>query len=114
MFTLIHGVFLFSLVSGAFTGQAMPPVNIGPLLLLWAIAGVVQVVAMLIRPAPTAPLKQQMGAPYKRVIPLHLTLILGAFAATLFNAPASALSILVAVKLVVDIAHYKSLRATRA
>ena len=50
----------------------------------------------------TSPMRQ-MGAPYGRVVVLHLTIILGAFAITFLGAPIAALLLLVLLKTALDL-----------
>ncbi len=44
-----------------------------------------------------------MFAPYRRLIALHLTIIFGALAIIVTGAPAAAIAVLVAVKIVLDL-----------
>lgn len=49
-----------------------------------------------------------MTAPYRRVVVLHVTIVLGAFLLALLGSPVSALALLVALKTIVDVrAHVK-------
>jgi hypothetical protein len=53
-------------------------------------------------------LKTQMGEPYKRIIVMHLTIILGGFLTMLLRTPAAALLLLIALKTATDLyAHRK-------
>ncbi len=53
-------------------------------------------------------LKTQMGEPYKRIIVMHLTIILGGFLTMLLRAPAAALLVLIVLKTAADLrAHRK-------
>jgi hypothetical protein len=49
---------------------------------------------------------QQFNEPYKRIIPLHLAIVLGGFAVVLLNLPAGAVIILIGIKLILDIKNY--------
>lgn len=49
---------------------------------------------------------QLMAAPYARVVVLHVTLIFGGFAVAAAGAPVAALALLVALKIVVDLAAH--------
>lgn len=48
----------------------------------------------------------QMFAPYGRLVALHVTIILGAMAVSITGAPAAALAILVALKIVLDVGFH--------
>lgn len=53
-------------------------------------------------------MKTQMGEPYKRIIVMHLTIILGGFLTMLLRTPAAALLLLIALKTATDLyAHRK-------
>lgn len=60
--------------------------------------------------ARTSP-KRLMSAPYRRVVVLHLTVILGAFAIAAVDAPVGALAVMVVVKTALDLrAHWREHR----
>ncbi len=53
-------------------------------------------------------LKTQMGEPYKRIVVMHLTIILGGFLTMLLRTPVAALLLLIALKTATDLyAHRK-------
>lgn len=54
----------------------------------------------------TAAVGKQMAAPYGRIILMHMTLLIGAFAVTLLGAPAAVLVLLVVFKLIADVAAH--------
>jgi hypothetical protein len=57
----------------------------------------------------------QMGAPYGRVVVLHLTILFGAFAVAILGAPVAALLILVGLKTALDLTlHRRERRAAAA
>ncbi len=57
---------------------------------------------------------RQMFAPYGRLVALHLTIILGAFAVIATGAPAAAVAILVALKIVLDVGFHLAAHRTVA
>jgi len=108
--TLAHGIFLFAILSSNFFGETLLSTDISRLVIFWIFASIVQVIIVFTQPAPITSLKQQSIEPFKRIAPLHLTIIFGAFAVTLLNLPAGAVIILIGVKLMIDIMSYKSIR----
>jgi hypothetical protein len=130
MFTAVHGAFvvmLFGLpelgrgaMDGGLSGPAMRMVES----LMADRAGWLAMVAIVVvqavsftqwsiatRQAPT-PLKELMGAPYGRIMVLHVTLIAGAFLMQALQAPVAGVLLLVALKLAYDLATLR--RAARA
>jgi hypothetical protein len=55
-----------------------------------------------------------MGAPYARVVILHLTIIFGAFAVAILGQPIGALVVMVVLKAGVDLAAHLGERARAA
>ncbi|HEX7483536.1 MAG TPA: DUF6498-containing protein [Candidatus Saccharimonadales bacterium] len=112
MFTFIDGIFVFALTSGVLMtlnlSHAELPIGILALLGMWATASVVKIAAAFIQPAPTNPIEQQMFNPYKRIIPLHIAIVLGAFAMILLGLPSIAVIVLIVIKLIFDIKNYGS------
>jgi hypothetical protein len=121
MFTAVHGVFVVMLFGGGELGRgAMDGGLIGPLFHMlnrlladrdgWlAIGAVVALHAASFaqwwgstRAAP-APLKELMGAPYGRIMVLHVTLIAGAFLVQALRAPVAGALLLIALKLAYDL-----------
>jgi hypothetical protein len=121
MFTAVHGVFVVMLFGMPELGrQAMDGGFYGPLGNMmqtlfgdregWlAIAAIVTVQvasfvqwAMATRELPT-PLKELMGAPYGRIVVLHITLIAGGFLIMSLKAPELGVLLLVALKLGYDL-----------
>ena len=117
MFTFIDGIFVFALTSGVLMtlnlSHAELPVGILVVLGMWAVASVVKIAAAFIQPAPTNPIEQQMFNPYKRIIPLHIAIVLGAFAMILLGLPSIAVIVLIVIKLIFDIKNYRSELVTR-
>jgi hypothetical protein len=63
----------------------------------------------------TASPTRQMGAPYARVVVLHLTILFGAFAVAILGSPVVALLILVGLKTALDLGlHRREHRAADA
>ena len=121
MFTAVHGVFVVMLFGMPELGrQAMDDGFYGPLGTMmqslfgggegWlAIVAIVIVHAvgfvqwaMATRELPT-PLKELMGAPYGRIVVLHITLIAGGFLIMALKAPELGVLLLVALKLGYDL-----------
>jgi hypothetical protein len=122
MFTAVHGVFVVMLFGGGELGNgAMASGLFGPLLQMldrlltdrdgWlAVGAIVALHAVsfvqwwsMTREAPT-PLKELMGAPYGRIMILHVTLIAGGFLAQALRAPVAGALLLIALKLAYDLA----------
>jgi hypothetical protein len=114
IFTLVHGVLLFTATSGNFLGQTASPVEISSLLNIWILASIVQIVVAFFQPAPTSSLKQQFKEPYKRILPLHLALVLGGFVVVFLQLPAGSVVVLIVVKLILDIKSYISTKKSTA
>jgi hypothetical protein len=124
-FTAIHGVFVF----GLFGGKAYDPKG------LWVLEPALRAAADFHLWIPLAALAgshlfsffwnylwrgeyrqaeiaRLMARPYKRVVVLHVAIILGGFAATALHSPAWALVALVAIKTCADLrAHRKDHKA---
>jgi len=117
MFTFIDGIFVFALTSGVLMtlnlSHAELPAGILVVLGMWATASVVKITVAFIQPAPTNPIEQQMFNPYKRIIPLHIAIVLGAFAMILLGLPSIAVIVLIVIKLIFDIKNYRSELVTR-
>ena len=125
LFTAVHGVFVVMLFGTSELGrEAMNGGLLGPLqhmlgqlitdrdgwLAILAIV-VVQGVAFVrgsieTRELPT-PLKDLMGAPYGRIVVLHITLIAGGFLVMSLHAPVLGALLLIALKLAYDLMSLK-------
>ncbi|MFC5337274.1 DUF6498-containing protein [Leucobacter denitrificans] len=127
IFTLVHGVFVFLIVSGVFnglfqasggagsTGGAGPAWLPGALtqeatfdlrgiIVAWAIGSIVQFVLAAMAPSENLPpLRKLFFAPYARIFVLHFTVIIGVFLITRFDWPPAAAILLVALQFVVDL-----------
>jgi hypothetical protein len=121
MFTAVHGVFVVALfgvpelgrdaMNGGLAAPALRMVEslmadrAGWLAMLAVVA--VQAVSfvqwsMATRASPT-PLKELMGAPYGRIMVLHVSLIAGAFLLQALRSPVAGVLLLVALKLAYDL-----------
>ena len=105
MFTAIHGLFVFLLISGMFDGYAStaPPLNYTPIILLWLVLLFAQVGRALLAPRTNTSIQELFVAPYKRIAPLHLAIIFGGFGISVLNLPAAAGIILIIIHIVVDV-----------
>lgn len=121
MFTAVHGAFVVALfgvpelgrdaMNGGLAAPALRMVEslmadrAGWLAMLAVVA--VQAVAFVqwsiaTRASPT-PLKELMGAPYGRIMVLHVSLIAGAFLLQAFRSPVAGVLLLIALKLAYDL-----------
>ena len=121
LFTAVHGMFVVLLFGGAEAGRgAMDGGLMGPLaamadylfverdgwlavaaIVLVHLSGFVQWLART-RDAPP-PLKELMGAPYGRIVVLHVTLIASGFLVQALKAPVAGALLLVGLKLAYDL-----------
>ncbi len=117
IFTLVHGVFVFSLFAngGGFDGfRLLPGLLGGPL--KWAVLALLasHLVSFFLnyigqREFEGKDLGEQMAAPYPRMMALHIAIVLGAFAIEAMGQPLIFLVILVIGKTVADLKlHRKS------
>lgn len=124
MFTAVHGVFVIALFGGELGQGAMSAGLFAPLFRMLdhllasgdgglAAAAIVALHAagfvrwwLDTRAAPT-PLKELMGAPYGRIVVLHITLIAGAFLVQALKAPVAGALLLIALKLGWDLVTLK-------
>lgn len=112
MFWIVHGVFVFAIAGGLFSPGVDPLATAGPRwdLVLIGAAGLAASHGLSFwlnylgrgEYRATAP-SAQMGAPYGRVVILHLTIIFGAIAITVLGSPVGAIAVLVVVKTIVDL-----------
>ena len=105
MFTLVHGVFVYLLITGGLGPATVTdrPLNLGGVLLVWAIGGAVQVVAAVIGPLPHKRGTSLMMSAYPRIIVLHLTIILGVFAIIILQWGAAAAIVLIAIHALITV-----------
>lgn len=121
MFTAVHGVFVVMLFGGGEVGSGATAGSLfDPLLRMldrlladrdgWLAIGAITALHGAsfaqwwgaTRAAPT-PLKSLMGAPYGRIVVLHLTLIAGGFLVQALHAPIAGALLLIALKLAYDV-----------
>lgn len=110
IFTVVHGVFVFSLLGGGFPGngqKADPGVLFDKL--GWAVLALIgsHLLSFFVnflgrKEYQKRTLKEQMFAPYPRMIALHIAIIFGAFAIQALGQPIVLLAILVIGKTIVD------------
>ncbi|PKM97087.1 MAG: hypothetical protein CVU79_10110 [Elusimicrobia bacterium HGW-Elusimicrobia-3] len=124
MFMLVHGVFLFGLVLGGFKaggdglGSSFLPALLG---VKWA------VLALFFSHGASFLLnfvgggefrrtnaRQCMAQPYSRVVVMHLTIILGAFASAMFSNTAPIMVIFVGLKIFTDVKAHLAERGKAA
>jgi hypothetical protein len=115
MFTFVHGLFIF-LIFGGFIGAEDPTSmfnvfnSFSELHLEWAIIALVishafSFIENYIRKGEykNTNVALLMGAPYGRVVVLHITIIIGAFLIAFLGSPVVGLFLLVALKIFIDI-----------
>jgi hypothetical protein len=131
IFWFVHGIFVFALPlfvggGGSFDGCGMPDPQFtvdacaGPLgQVVWGNVAIAGVALFLSHGASflfnyignaeylTASPARQMGAAYGRVVVLHLTILLGAFAVAFLGAPIAALLVLVVLKTALDLGLHR-------
>jgi hypothetical protein len=112
VFWLVHGIFVLTLpLFASIGGQSLAPSGgptLGPILFAVAALAISHGLSFWwnylrggeYRRATAAGL---MFAPYGRLVALHLTIIFGAMATIVTGAPAAAVAILVAIKIVIDL-----------
>lgn len=103
MFTLAHGVFVFTIISGVWSGAGSPvvvPLEFGQIFSFWIAASVAQLVAWrVVKSNPVT-----MPEAYGRLISLHLSIIFGVFLITALQWPAAATVLLVALSFMAEVA----------
>ena len=112
MFWLVHGVFVFVLpvfasdVTGtnSFGSIGWTAVLVGGVALFISHGASFFLNYLARREYRTTSPTSQMGAPYARVVVLHLTIIFGAFAVAFLGSPIGALIVMVVVKTAIDLA----------
>lgn len=121
IFTFVHGVFVTLIVYGAFTSllggseSASPQgsFNLRGILVVWAIGSLVQVIVGCFTPRESLPpLPSLFGAPYARIIALHVTVLLGVWLIVLFNWPPAAAILLVALQFIVELGQLRWAKRT--
>lgn len=107
MFTLIHGIFVFAIVSGAFSGASSPTsssIDFFPVLLAWGIGTALFLLVKTVESTPPpVGIQQLWSRAYQRIVTLQLSIIFGAFLITLFALPSSIAILLVLVNFVLEV-----------
>jgi hypothetical protein len=122
LFWVVHGIFvwtalpaLFAMASGGVGSGPDGQVVLFAFFFMLASHGVSFVVNWLLGGEyRTSNPAAEMGAPYVRVVILHLTIIFGAFAVALLGQPIGALVVMVLLKTGVDLAAHLGERARAA
>jgi len=110
MFTAVHGVFVWVL----FGKRGMPPMELGIAVAALFLSHGYSYYRHFIRGGEVDRITpaQLLMQPYKRVLVMHLTIILGALAAKLLGAPPAALAVMVLLKTALDLySHLKEHRS---
>lgn len=121
MFTVAHGVFVFSLFGEGIDSDLSPQLVYQLVLdyqLYWAVLAlfISHLVSLVLNyflagEYRSATVKKMMNKPYSRIVVLHLGIIFGGIVLDLFNEPLIGLVVLILIKIVVDIrAHMKEHR----
>jgi len=122
LFWLVHGIFVWTALPMLFS-MASDEVVTAPDARVVLFAALVMVVShgvsfivnwILGGEHLTSSPSAEMGAPYARVVILHLTIIFGAFAVALLGQPIGALVVMVVLKTGVDLAAHLGERARAA
>lgn len=126
IFTAVHGVFVFFMISGWFsmfgrtlnritsvwfgegsavsTQTALEPLDFVAIIGVWAVGSIVQLVVSLFTPRDDLPsVGELFTRPYRRIITLHLTIIVAAWLITRFDWPPIAALLLVALHVITDL-----------
>ncbi len=122
MFWVVHGIFVWTALPMMFSaaaggGMAGPDgrVVLFAALVMLVSHGISFIVNWLLGGEyRTSSAAAEMGAPYARVVILHLTIIFGAFAVAIIGAQIGALVVMVVLKTIVDLAAHLGERARAA
>lgn len=116
IFTLIHGIFVFSLASGAFsfgdqagsTPGSLPPLT--TLILIWLGMTLAQLGSIWrdrqTSAAANPSLTAMFTSPYKRIIALHFAIVFGASIITILDLPPATAIILIVMHAITDAASF--------
>ena len=105
IFTLVHGIFVFALVSGGISGGVVDnsTLGLGGIALAWLVPSVLAVIARILRPAPSLTFDQVTSGMYKRLIALHGSIVLGVLAIKELQLPSAAAFVLVGMSVAVEL-----------
>lgn len=115
LFTIVHGVFVFVIASGAFSGLADraggdprsgTPIAWTSLLIVWVIGAAAQVGWALFGPPPATRGRRLMMTAYPRIMVLHVAILGGVFLIVWLGLPAAAALLLVALHAIVDVVGF--------
>lgn len=102
MFTLVHGIFVLFFVF-TFGGPNEGGVNLLAILPLWGLAAVANILGAVLGPKPEESADRSFANPYKRIVPLHITIIFGVIIIDALNLPSAAALMLIAVHVLIDL-----------
>jgi len=119
MFTFIHGIFVFLLVSGNLnfgsalverTSSASAQLELNSIIGLWAVVTIVHIAMVLAyhfaglnKGAENA----RLSDPYKRILALHFSIIIGSFVIAFYDLPAASAIILIVMHALLDIFSFR-------
>lgn len=114
IFTIVHGVFVFIIAQGGFGGEPPEePLRLGPIVLTWAVATLVQLGSAILTPREELPSLSTLNqAPMKRIFVLHFTVILTAFTIMRFDWAESSAVLLIALHFILDATDWQRDRRT--
>lgn len=102
MFTLIHGIFVYAIVSGQFTGSS--PIDFLSIFFAWAAGtALFLLVKTLESTRPSVGMTQLWSRAYVRIVTLQLSIIFGAFLITVFELPSSIAILLVLINFALEV-----------
>lgn len=117
-FTLIHGVFVFTLFDdGIMRADLLPG---GPLFLTLLILAGSHTLSFIVNywiggEHKTISVQKQMFRPYARIVVLHIVILIGGMLVQAAGSPLPALLLLIGIKTIIDLfAHLKSHSSARA
>jgi hypothetical protein len=128
LFTMVHGIFVFAVFGGIFTGDPSFPdtgtvvQTLGEFQIGWAVLALLlsHFISFTVNYIGKGEYKQSslnelMQQPYGRVVVLHVTILAGGFLIGFLGSPVIALVLLIALKSVIDVqAHLKEHAKFRA
>ncbi len=121
IFTLVHGIFVFTLFGDFFTDDLFEPFSLGGFQSIWNYGMFLAGLELFLSHGISfglnyikggeykrVNLMELMQAPYGRVIVMHLTILGGAFLMVVLGSPVAGLIVLIVLKIALDLrAHIK-------